>query len=128
MPASPFEFVRFALLPNIRPPGTGQTPSVDAPEEGVTAIAGTGGGVVDLSFSVSHSWSRSGQQEIRRIYDKVKIYYTRPDGTIDFSSWVEVEVLRKVVWANGDQSEFAGANIAANIELIGQGFSRDNTE
>ena len=53
MPASPFEFVRLAVLPKIRPRGFDETATVDLPEEGVASISGTGGGVIDLSFSVS---------------------------------------------------------------------------
>ena len=124
MPGSQFEFVRQAVLPSIRPPGVDQTAQMDLPEEGVASISGTGGGVIDLSFSVSGSWSRSGQQETKRIYDLVRMYYTRPDGTIDYSSYVEVEVLRKVVWANGSQSEFAGASIGEAVEMVEEGISR----
>lgn len=128
MPASPFEFVRLAVLPNIRPPGVDPTAKMDLPEEGVASISGTGGGVVDLSFNTSGSWSKSGQQETRRIYDKVRIAYTRPDGTIDWSNYVEVEVLRKIVWASGDQSEFAGASIGESVQMVQEGLSRDNKD
>ena len=128
MPASPFEFVRLAVLPSIRPPGADQTASMDLPEEGVASISGTGGGVIDLSFSHSGSWSRQEQHETKRIYDKVRNYYTRPDGTIDYSSYVEVEVLRKVVWANGSQSDFAGAEIGESVQMVQEGMSRTRSD
>ena len=124
MPASPFEFVRLAVLPSIRPPGVDQTASMDLPEEGVTAITGTGGGVVDLTFSVSHSWSRAIHEEARRKYDVVRTFYTRPDGTIDRSSYVEWEVVREVSFANGDKEAYAKPQIAENMELIQEGLTR----
>lgn len=128
MPSSPFEFVRRVILPNIRPPGADQTASMDLPEEGVTSITGTDGGLIDLSFSVEHHWNRGGQHETKRIYDKIRIYYTRPDGSIDWDSWVDVEVLRKVVWADGSQSEFAGASIGESVRMVQEGLSRKNPD
>ena len=125
MPASPFEFVRLAVLPSIRPPGVDQTASMDLPEEGVASISGTGGGVVDLSFSVSHSWTRQIHDEAKRKYDIVRTFYTRPDGTIDYNSYVEWEVVRQVSWANGDKEAYGKPEIAINMELIQEGLTRE---
>ena len=124
MPASPFEFIRVALLPNIRPPGADQTAAMDLPEEGVTSIGGTGGGVIDLSFSYSSSWSKQLHEEAERKYDIVRTYYTRPDGTIDYNSFVEWEVVREVSFANGDKEAYAKPQIKENMELIQEGLTR----
>ena len=124
MPASPFEFVRLAVLPSIRPSGVDPTASMDLPEEGVASISGTGGGVIDLTFTVSHSWSRQIHEEARRRYDVVRTFYTRPDGTIDYNSYVEWEVVREVSFANGDKEAYAKPQIAENMELIQEGLTR----
>jgi len=126
MPASEFEFIRRAVLPNIRPPGADQTASMDLPEEGVASISGTGGGVIDLTFSVSHSWTRQIHEEAQRRYDIVRTYFTRPDGTIDDESYVEWEVVREVSFANGDKEAYAKPQIAENMELIQQGLVRNS--
>lgn len=126
MPASPFEFVRLAVLPKIRPSGVDQTASMDLPEEGVASISGTGGGVIDLSFSVSHSWTRQIHEEAKRKFDIVRTYYVRPDGTVDRSKFVEWEVVREVSFANGDKEAYAKPQIAENMELIQSGLSRNN--
>ena len=124
MPASPFEFVRLAVLPSIRPPGADQTASMDLPEEGIASISGTGGGVIDLTFTVSHSWTRAIHEEATRKYDVVRTFYTRPDGTIDYNSYVEWEVVREVSFANGDKEAYAKPQIAINMELIAEGLTR----
>ena len=59
-----------------------------------------------------------------RTYDIVRTYYTRPDGTIDYSSYVEWEVLREVSFANGDKEAYAKPEIAENMELIQEGLTR----
>ena len=122
--ASPFEFVRFAVLPNFRPFGIEPTASMDLPEEGVTAIAGTGGGVIDLTFSVSESWNRAQHEEAQRKYDIVRTFYTRPDGTIDFNSFVEFEVVREVTFLNGDKEAYGKPDIKNNMELMQEGLTR----
>ena len=124
MSASPFEFIRLAVLPKIRPPGVDPTASMDLPEEGVASISGTGGGVIDLTFSYSGSWNRQIHEEAKRKCDIVRTYYTRPDGTIDYNSYVEWEVLREVSFANGDKEAYAKSEIADNMELIQEGLTR----
>jgi hypothetical protein len=97
-----FDFVRMAMMPRIRPIGSDLSATMqDEPEQGVASIGGTGGGVIDLNFSVSHTINRQHAHEDKRVYDVIKVAYTRPDGSIDWSRWYEVEVLREVSFANG---------------------------
>jgi hypothetical protein len=127
MAASPFEFIRRGILPSIRPPGVDQTASMDLPEEGVVSISGTGGGVVDLTFSISHSWTVQVHEEEKRRYDKMRTYYTRPDGSVDKSSYVDWEAAREITFGGtGGKDSYSKMPTAENITLIQAGLTRQS--
>ncbi|SRR5580765_3205726 len=119
-----FDFVRMALTPKFRPQTFGEQAGIDDPEQGKASIGGTGGGVIDLNYSMSMSVNRQHHVEAERRYDVVRTYYTRPDGTIDTNSFVEWEVVREVSFGNGDKEAYAKPQIAANMELMQEGLTR----
>lgn len=123
-----FDFVRMAMLPKWRPENPfGQTATMqDTPEQGLASIGGTGGGVIDLPFSISRSIQRNHADEDKRVYDTVRVYYTRPDGTIDYSQSYEIEVVRELSFGNGDKVAYAQPEVAENIELVAAGLTRYN--
>ena len=66
--------VRPAVFPNIRPQPSRALPIEDAPDKGLAVISGGGAsGVISLSHSESHSWSRSRMVEVKRTFDKVRV-------------------------------------------------------
>jgi hypothetical protein len=122
--------VRPAVFPNIRPAPPQVLLPADAPDKGFAVINGSGGGLIDLPFSRSSSWSKSRMVEVRRHFDKARMYYTRPDGTLDKSKYWEFEVLTYVEYLeNGTKAigqEFAPIQEADNIEVMERGLSRKN--
>jgi hypothetical protein len=122
--------VRPAVFPNIRPAPARALPIEDAPDKGLAVITGGSNSLVDLPHSESHSWSTSRSIEVRRIFDKVRIYYTRPDGTVDKSKYWEFEVLRRIeLRENGNKvigEEFAPAETGTNIEITARNQVRLN--
>lgn len=88
--------VRPVVFPNIRPAPTRALSPEDTPEQGIAVLSGSGGALIDLSVSEQTSWSRAHLVEAKRVYDKVRIPYTRQDGTFDYSRYTEVEVIREV--------------------------------
>lgn len=95
--------VRPVVFPNIRPAPARSILPEDDPEQGVAVLGGSGGKLVDLTSSESGNISRSHLVESKRRFDKVKIPYTRPDGTFDYSRYTVVEVLRKVDFFSGNE-------------------------
>src|SRR5580765_175682 len=120
--------VRPVVFPNIRPAPARALPIEDAPDKGQAVISGGSNSVVDLPHSESHSGSQSRSVEIRRIFDKARLYYTDPDGTLDKSQYWEFEVLRRIeLRENGHNvigQEFAPIESAINIEITARNQSR----
>lgn len=88
--------VRPVVFPNIRPAPTRALSPEDTPEQGIAVLSGSGGALIDLSASEQSSWTRTQIIEAKRRYDKVRIPISRPDGSIDWNQWTEVEVLKEV--------------------------------
>lgn len=93
--------VRPVVFPNIRPAPTRALAPEDTPEQGIAVLGGSGGRLIDLTVSESSSWSRQHLVEKQRKFDRVRIPYTRPDGTFDYSRYIEVEVAKKVDFFDG---------------------------
>lgn len=122
--------VRPVVFPNIRPQPTRALTIADAPDKGICTIRGGGGGIVDLPYSVSNSWSKSRMVEVRRHFDKARIYYTRPDGTFDKSKYWEFEVLTSIEYLENGMTawgqQFAPMPEGDNVEVINRGLTREN--
>ncbi len=122
--------VRPAVFPNIRPQPTRSVPIADAPDKGLAVISGGSNSIVDLPHSEQHSWSKSRMVEVKRTFDKARIYYTRPDGTLDFSQYWEFEVLRSVEFLeNGTTAfgqQYAPMQEGDNIEVFEHNLTRTN--
>jgi hypothetical protein len=123
--------VRPAVFPNIRPQPARLVPILDAPDKGLAVITGGNNSLIDLPISESQSWSSSRMVEVVRVYDKARIYYTRPDGTLDTSQYWEFEVLRAITYLeNGHVTfgpvQFGPMQEADNIEITGQKLTRKN--
>ena len=120
--------VRPAVLPNIRPTPTASVPIADAPDKGLAVITGGGNSVVDLSHSETHSWSKSRHVEVKRTFDKARVYYTSPDGTIDYSQYWEFEVLRSIEFiengATTTSFQYAPFQNLDNVEIVEEGLTR----
>ena len=123
--------VRPAVFPNIRPPAARALAIEDAPDKGLAVITGGGvSGVINLPHSESHSWTRTRVVEVKRHFSKARIYYTRPDGTLDYSKYWEFEVLTAIEYLENGQTswgqQFAKPFEAANIKVIQHGLTREN--
>jgi hypothetical protein len=123
-----FDFVRMSLTPKFRPPGEALQASLtgEEPEQGKVSIGGTGGGVIDLNYSMSTNINRNHADEDRRIYDKVRVIASNPDGTLDPNHYVEIEVVRQLSFGNGDKVAYARPELSDNIKLMQEGLSRKN--
>src|SRR5580765_4972174 len=124
--------VRPAVFSNIRPPAARALSIEDAPDKGIASISGGNSQLVDLTYTMSSSWSRSRMVEVIRHYDKARIYYTRPDGTLDRDQYWEFEVLRSIEFLeNGTTKigqQFAPFQELDNVEIIDRGLSRKNPD
>ena len=139
--------VRPVVFPNIRPAPARALPIEDAPDKGLAVIAGGSNSLVDLPFSEQHSGSTNRAVEKKRTFDKVRLYYTRPEGTpagmlakdgtakedtVDKSEYWEFEVLRKLEYQDDDgkqsSEEFAPIAEAENIEVIERNQTRTSAD
>ena len=122
--------VRPVVFPNIRPAAARALRIEDAPDKGIAVNTGGSNSVVDLSHNYSASWSKSRMVEVKRTYDKARVYYTNPDGTLDKSRYWEFEVLRSIQYLeNGTTAigaQFAPFQELENVEIIDKGLTRYN--
>jgi len=120
--------VRPAVFPNIRPAPARALRIEDAPDKGIAVITGGSNSVIDLPYSEQHSWSRSRMVEVKRTYDKARIYYTSPDGTLDYSQYWEFEVLRSIEFLENGSTAFGQQYTPMqdldNVEIIDRGLTR----
>src|SRR5580765_582165 len=117
--------VRPAVFPNIRPQRPGLSMPGDAPDKGFASISGGGGSLIDLPWSESMSMSK-GHLEKRRTFHKVRVPYTRPDGTIDWSRYTEDEVMNRVEFEPPFEMDFDPPKESPNMRLMGK-FTREAT-
>ena len=121
--------VRPAVFPNIRPAAVRTLPIADAPDKGLAVISGGGASsVIALPHSETHSWSRSRMVEVKRTFDKARIYYTLPDGTFDTSRYWEFEVLTAIEYLENGQTawgqQFQPMREGGNVKIITRGLTR----
>jgi hypothetical protein len=112
--------VRPVILPDIRPSRPRILPQQDDPSQGIATLSGSGGSLIDLSQSESHSWSRSIQKEKKRKFNKERIYKKDDAGTVDKSTYVDVERLK---WLQ----TLDGAGVSGSIRYADPP-ERDNVE
>ncbi len=124
--------VRPAVLPDIRPPPARSLPIEDAPDKGIAVINGIGNAIVDLTYSFSSSWSRNRLVEVRRHFDKVRVYASKPDGTYDYNTYIEYEVLTSIEYLENGQptigQQYARPLESAGVEIIQRGLTRNNSD
>ena len=123
--------VRPAVFPNIRPAAARTLPIADAPDKGLAVISGGGASsVISLPYSETHSWTKSRMVEVKRHFDKARIYYTNPDGTINRNEYWEFEVLTRIEYLeNGHTAfgqQFAHMPEGENVQVIQRGLTRTN--
>ena len=122
--------VRPVVFPNIRPPAARIVPIEDAPDKGLAVITGGSGSVVNWPYSGQSGWTTSRMVEVKRKYTKARLYYTRPDGTLDFDQYWEFEVLESVEYViNGQVSQtqiFAPVKDAKNFKVMERHLTRTN--
>ena len=124
--------VRPAILPDIRPPPARALLPVDAPDKGVALLSGNGGGVIDLPWSQNSSWSRNRQVEVVRHFDKVRVYASNADGSLNREEYVEYEVLTAIEYKQDGQTAigqvFAHPLESESVEVIARGMTRFNSD
>ena len=124
--------VRPVVFPDIRPPPARTTPIMDAPDKGLAVITGGSNNLVDMPYSEQHSWSSSRKVEVKRTYDKARMYWTRQDGTIDYNNYWEFEVLRSIEFIENGKTtwgpqQYSSLPTADNIAVTEQGLTRWST-
>lgn len=124
--------VRPAVLPDIRPPPARSLPVEDAPDKGIAVINGIGNSIVDLTYSFSSSWSVTRLVEERRIFSKVRVYATNPDGTFDYNTYIEYEVLTGIEYLKNGQptigQQYARPFESEGVTIIQHGLTRNNSD
>lgn len=89
--------VRPMILPDIRPGPPRVLPATKDPTSGIATITGSGGSLIDLTFSESHSSSRSHAVEKKRTVDVERIYHKDDQGNVDKSQFIDTERVKKLV-------------------------------
>ena len=124
--------VRPVILPNIRPaPPRVLLPSTN-PDQGIATISGSGGHVIDLTRSETHSWSRSIKKEKKRKYAKERIYKKDDNGTVDKSTYLDVE-RAKMIWTVdgnniGESIRYADPPERDNVKILEDNKMRNNKD
>jgi hypothetical protein len=89
--------VRPVVFPNIRPAPARALAPEDNPEQGIAAITGSGGRLIDLAHNWSVSVSRNRpQQETKRQFSKERVYQKDKQGKINRDNFIDVERLSKI--------------------------------
>jgi hypothetical protein len=114
--------VRPVVLPDIRPQSPRVLPGSTDPASGIATLSGSGGSLIDLSQSESHSWSRSRSTEVKRKYNVERIHKMDDDGNVDKSQFVDVERLKSVTLRDGlggeTKTTYADPPARANVETL----------
>lgn len=114
--------VRPVVFPVIRPARARVLAPADDPEKGVATLSGSGGGLIDLSFSESASWSRSRQVEAQRTVRVKRVKQKEEDGTINEENFVDIEEVKelRMVDAGGVEirQQYAEPEEQDNVEII----------
>ena len=114
--------VRPAVFPNIRPSPAQPSLPGDAPDKGVATMAGSSGKLLTLPWSESVSMSDQ-KQEQKRTYEKVRVPYTNPDGTLDWTHYTEYEVATDISFLPGFKLKFNPPKETESLQLMGR-FTR----
>ena len=124
-------FVRPFVWRPVWPPAPAlPVPPEDTPEQGVAVLRGLGGGLIDMSYSETQSWSKSRSVETQRQVDVERVYQKEknPDGTetINEENYVDIERVKKV-WMQEGTGEITPMHFATppaddpkrnNIEVL----------
>jgi hypothetical protein len=116
--------VRPVVFPNIRPSRARTAlASSDDPEQGKCVLIGGGAKFMGASYNWSVSLSRQlPRTETARQFDKERVYKTDKDGTVDKSTFIDLERLKKVRLDRGEEvpirDEYADPPKADNIETL----------
>jgi hypothetical protein len=120
--------VRPMVLPNIRPPSPRVLPPQDDPEQGFAVIGGSGGGLIDLPYTWNFSFTtQAAVQEVKRQFDKERVYQVDDEGNINKGNFVELERLSRirVETADGPQKIlFAEPPELDNVEILDRDITR----
>src|SRR5262245_50672990 len=114
--------VRPVVFPSIRPQPARALPPEDNPEDGIATIGGSGGRVIDLTYSYSVSKSRSANnREVARASDEVKVFQKEDDGKVNKKNWVKVRSLHHALMRDAEGAEYedsyARVKEADNVEI-----------
>jgi hypothetical protein len=113
--------VRPVVLPNIRPTAPRVLPPEDDPEKGIATLGGSGGRLIDLTYSFQSSTQReTPKYEQERTFDVDRIHQKKEDGSINKDNYVDVERVKKIYLGTADgvreQYNFAIPPTVDNIE------------
>ena len=111
--------VRPVVFPVIRPGRARALAPEDDPEKGIAEFTGSSGGLVDLTFSETHSWSKSKPVEVERTVAVERVYQKEKDAPggqglngplpkgVNPENYVDIERMEKLVVAeaNGQWTE-----------------------
>lgn len=101
-------FVRPFIEPPIRPPAKPPVlPFQDTPEQGVAVLRGLGGKLIDLTFSVTQSWSKSKATEVERTVTRQRVYQKEKNPAtgkeeVNKENYVDVEHVTKMKMQEGN--------------------------
>jgi hypothetical protein len=124
--------VRPVVLPNIRPAPPRVLAPEDDPSAGIATLGGAGGKLIDMTQSEQHSWSRTKAVETKRKFVTERVYKVNPDGTVDKSTYIDVERIQDVTTRDGNgieqQVKYADPPQRDNVENIIPSQERINQE
>jgi hypothetical protein len=110
--------VRPSVSPSIRPAPAQPLSPANVTDQSFAIINGSGGSLIDLSYSESRSESHSKPKETKRRVDETRIYkMDDDDGTVDKDTFVDVDVANKIWFDDGSIADYARVQEADNIEI-----------
>jgi len=128
--------VRPVILPVIRPARARLLAPADDPAQGITTLSGSGGKLIDLTFSETNSWSKSHQVETQRTVDRERVYQKKPptpehpEGEIERENYIDVERVRKLEMRgpNGEllRYDYALPSRSDNVEVLQENVTIKN--
>lgn len=113
-----FETVVRPVAPiNIRPSSARPLAPANVTDQSFAVIGGSGGNLIDLSYSESRSESHSKPKETRRRVDEARVYQKDDGGEVNKDTFIDVEVANKIWFDDGSNYSYKPVQEEDNIEI-----------
>jgi hypothetical protein len=120
--------VRPSVVTNIRPAPARALSPADVTDQSFAIIGGSGGGLVELSSSESHSRTHGSPTERKRRVDETRIYQKDDDGTVNKDTFVDVDIANRIWFDDGSKYSYTPVEEADNIEVRNRNVMKGRDE